>query len=81
MMRNPSAVRASFDLEDIHDISLDVLQLLEDEEVEVAEAAVALALSLGRIIAPKTLEQDEQIKFTQDLMEWAGCYFAEGQVN
>jgi hypothetical protein len=68
-------------MEEISDISLDLLQIMEENDIDQAEAALALALSLGRVISPKPLSKAEQTDFTKACMEWSQIYFMEGQVH
>jgi hypothetical protein len=78
---SPIGVRVEFDMEEVHNLSVDLLGLLEDEKVTIALGMAALGLSIGRLASPAVLDQPTEIKFTQDLMEWLGMYFNEGTVN
>lgn len=80
-MPSDARLRVAVDMDEISDISLDLIQLLDEEDIGVGQAALAFAISLGRVLSPRNLSVDEQIKFTQDCMDWAQCYFAEGSVN
>jgi hypothetical protein len=80
-MPSDTALRVSFDMEEISDISLDLLQILQEDGILQAEAALSFALSLGRVISPRPLTQDEQTDFTRACMEWAQMYFHEGTIN
>lgn len=66
------------DMEEVHELSLDFLQMLESEGVKTGVGAVSAALSLGRLMSPKVLEPDEEIQFLQAIMEFAGMYFGDG---
>lgn len=72
----------SLEYEEVHDVSVDLLRFLEVEEVEVGTAVAALALSFGRLLSPvKPMADDAEIHFMQQIMEWAGMYFAEGRTH
>jgi len=76
-----ASVRVSFDMDEIHELSLDLIHFLEQDDVEVGEAALAFALSLGRVLSPTPMEMEEQIAFTKAALEWAQCYFVQGVPN
>jgi hypothetical protein len=76
-----ASVRVSFDMDEIHELSLDLIHFLEEDDIEVGEAALAFALSLGRVLSPSAMDQDEQIAFTKSCLEWAQCYFVQGVPN
>lgn len=74
-------VRVEFDMEEVHNISVDLLTMMEEDKITMALGVAALALSIGRLCSDKVLSIDEEIKFSQDLMEYLGMYFHEGEVN
>lgn len=76
-----ASVQVEFNMDDVHHVSLELLGLLEQEDVEVGLAAVAMALSLGRIMSPKTLEPEDEVRFVQAFTEFVGTYFIEGVAN
>lgn len=66
---------------EVHDLSLDLLQTLEEEGVTIGLGVAGLALSIGRLLSQAVLEEKDEVKFTQDLLEWASMYFVPGGVN
>lgn len=72
----PNAI--TFDMEEVHELSVDYLSMLEEDGVKMGLGAVAAALSLGRLVCPRMLEPQEEMAFIQAIMEFAGMYFAEG---
>lgn len=73
--------RIQFDFQKVHEKSVDVLTMMEDSRTEVSIGIVALALSLGRLLSPEILKDEEEVKFIQALIEFGGTYFAEGVPN
>lgn len=78
---NQAQVSIAVDMGEVHDISLDLLRSLEDAEVDLTTAAAALAMSLGRVLSPRVLEQEDEERFMQNMFEWASMYFTDGKVN
>lgn len=70
-------------MDDVHDLSVDIIEFLESEETTVPLAVAALVLSAGRLMNPRegALEVEEEIKFVQGMMEFATMFFADGTVN
>lgn len=73
--------KVSFDFIEIHELSLRVLQSLEDAQVEVPKAVLGLALSMGRVMSPDILSDADEVKFLQAIIEWGSTYFAPGSLN
>lgn len=75
--------RASYDLTEVHDLSVEILEFLEDQDITVGLAVASLALSLGRLMNPRQgpLSEAEEINYTQNLMEWSHTFMADGKVN
>lgn len=81
-MNEPDALASvEFDMGEVHGTSLDLLKLLEDDGVTIGLAVAALALSIGRLLSSRVLDEPAEVKFTQDLLEWASMYFVPGGIN
>ena len=79
---NPTLVKVEFDMEEVHGLSLDLLRSFEEGGVPINLGVVSLAMSLGRLMAPKPMTQEETARFIQGILEFGGMYFAdEGKVN
>ena len=76
-----SAVHLVVNMEEVHEISLDLLRSLEDSGVEVNLARVAVAMTLGRLAAPEGTEQEEMVKYIQSVLEFSGMYFVSGTLQ
>jgi hypothetical protein len=71
-----------FNMEEAHDLSVDLLQFMDDEEIPTEHAIVALALTLGRLMSPvKPLSDDDAAKFIQTALEFSALFFANGRVH
>jgi hypothetical protein len=68
-------------MEEVHKTSLDILELLEEDDVELKLGLVAIALTFGRVASPKVLTQEEEVKFLENILEYIGLYFVEGEPN
>jgi hypothetical protein len=76
-------VKHELDHEDVHEVSVGLINALMEHEVSPELAIAGLALSLGRFMSPQVLEADNEVSFVQDLSEWISMYFMETgeQVN
>lgn len=70
-----------FNMEEVHEKSVDLLEQLEDDRVAVPVAIAALGLSYGRLMSQTILSEEEEVAFMKALMEWGSTYFASGRVN
>lgn len=69
----------SFDREEVEDISLGILEELEEQGIDKPLAQVSIALTLGRLLSPaQPLDHDEGVAFVKGIIEWAKLYFADG---
>jgi hypothetical protein len=69
-------------MEEVHSASCDLLQLLEEEEITHGLGIMALIMTLGRLVSPKVLSNEEETAFLQTMTEFVGLYFAEeGEAN
>lgn len=74
--------KVQYDMDEIHDISVELIKYLEEEEIEVGLGILSLALSLGRLLAPHPpLSEDNGIKFVHNILDFAGMYFVEGSIH
>lgn len=80
-IQSNNSAMVTFDHEEVHAVSVDLLKLLELQGVSVGVAASALGMSLGRLSSLTPLSADEEITFVQALFDWLGAYYAEGSVN
>ena len=59
-----------------------VLKTLAEREATIGYGMLACALTIGRLLNPgKVLADDDEIKFIEALMDWAGAYFNVGKAN
>lgn len=68
-------------MEDAHNLSVSLLEHLEEEDCEVGMGAIVCALSLGRLLSPNRLSMEEEINFIQSAIEFAATYFTSGVAN
>lgn len=66
---------------DIHEVSMLLLDLLDEENIDVPLGTAGVALTLGRAASPRVLEPDEEAAFLKAIMEFAQLYFVEGRAN
>lgn len=81
MSDDRSLTQIEFDLNDAHQLSLEVLEGLEEAECDVGMGAIVMALSLGRLLSPKPLNQEEEVAFLNSVIEFAATYFTSGVAN
>lgn len=62
-------------------VSGDLLNFLAGQKIETGVAAAATALSLVRIMGPMDMDEDAEIHFIENLMQWISLYFHEGVKN
>jgi hypothetical protein len=70
-----------FEMDQVHKVSMDLIDGLEAHNVEVPLGCAGLALTLGRAMSGRTLTVDEELAFTEACLEWAGLYFVDGTAN
>lgn len=68
------AVTADYD--QTNDYSVAILEALDNLDASVGYSALACAMTLGRLMADRKLESEEEIKFIEAATEWAGMYWA-----
>lgn len=74
-MTNSSLTKVSVDAQEVHELSVELMHFLEESHAEVGTGIFALAMTLGRLVAPRILQEDEELEFIQNLMEYSGLYF------
>ena len=58
------------------ELSKKILGALQDDSTSVGYGLLACALTLGRLLnVGKTLEDEVEVKWLEDVMNWAGLYF------
>ena len=61
-------------------ISNSILELLMEANVPAGYGILGCALSLARLTQPtKRMEQNEEIEFVQDIMDWISAYGGAGK--
>jgi hypothetical protein len=74
-------VRTTFNFGEVEGLSLDLLSFLEENEVTVGDATVGLIMTAGRLLGTKDMSIEDEIKWIEALLDWAGAYVAKGSVN
>lgn len=64
---------------EVHSLSLSILTSLEEDEVATGVAAAACALTIGRLMTPKIMSQNEEVSFTKNLLDYLALYFSGGE--
>jgi hypothetical protein len=70
-----------FEMDQVHNVSLHIIDHLEAQHVDVPLGCAGLALTLGRAMSGRTLTVEEELTFTEACLEWAGLYFVDGTAN
>lgn len=70
-----------FDMGEIHELSLELIGLFEEDGVDVPTGTVATALTLGRCLTNKPMEIEDEMNFIKSVLEFCHAYFAEGEAN
>lgn len=53
--------------------------MLQDNDATVQNGALASALTLGRLISPVKLTQDQEIAYLKVILEFTSAFFSEGE--
>lgn len=77
----PHLASVSVDLGEAQAVTLGLLQALDTNDVSVGLGIAGTALCLGKLLSPTAMDNEQSSKFLQDLLEWLGAYFTEGEVN
>lgn len=69
--------------EDVHTLSVGILNSMMEEEISPEMAIAGLAMTLGRMLSPEMLGPEAEVEFVQALTEWGSMYFmsTNEQVN
>lgn len=78
---SPQQVSVQIDFEEAHSASVGLLDFLEAHNTKVSLAVVAMVLSVGRLLAPEDVSDEDEVKFVQSMLDFMGAYYAKGQVN
>lgn len=71
----------SLEMREVHDVSVDLLRRLEQQQVTVALGAAATALTLGRLMADRVIEPADEAVWIQHVMDFAQAYFVRGRMQ
>jgi hypothetical protein len=75
-------VQEAFNMVDVHNVSMLLLEELEAEQIDSNLAQAAAALTLVRLSSPEQpLEPEKEIAGVKALMDYMSFYFIEGKVN
>jgi len=78
---SPTVVRIDVNMEEVHELSLDLLRSFEEGGVPINLATVAIVMSLGRLMSPKPMEEEKMMEWIQSLLHFGGMFFVEGEAN
>lgn len=76
-----SLIQHELSHKECHGISLALLNFLSENDIQTEVAVAALGMSLARIVAPKTLEPEEEVQFIHELSQFLSLYFMTGVQN
>jgi hypothetical protein len=62
-------------LQDVHNLSVKLIDQFEAEEVKAGTATAAMMLTIGRLQSPKVMDIEDQIKFLNAVAEFTVMYF------
>ena len=75
-----SLIKADF--QTAHDVSTKLMGVLADSRTSVGYGMLGCALTLGRLSRLENqMDQDEEIQFIQDLTQFIGAYWGEGNAT
>ena len=61
-----------------HEISMLLLETMERKQISRAYGMLGCALSLGRLSSDHELDDEEEVRFIEDIMHYIGAYWPEG---
>ena len=64
---------------EVHEHSVALFRFLSERNLTVGQSAVALTMTLGRLLSPVILEPEKESKFISDATEWMSLYLMEGK--
>ena len=68
-------------MEEVHDLSMDLLSVFEENNVAPRIAVLAAAMTLVRLTANKSLDPDTTTEAMQSLLDHCTMYFHTGSIN
>ena len=75
-MVDPSGQQTTASYKDVNKLANVVLKTLAESETSIGYGMLACALTICRLLnTGEELDDNEEIKFIEALMEWAGAYF------
>lgn len=77
----PNLASVSMDYQEAHNISVGLLQFLEANDIQVGTALVGMAMTMGRLLSPKPLSDEDEVAFINGMLEWSGAFFTQGASN
>lgn len=78
---NPNTVQITIDLDEAHATSVGLIGFMSEQNLPVSTAVAALIMSVGRLLAPTDLNEEDELKFTQATLDWVAAFFTEGMAN
>ncbi len=72
--------QVSLDLTTVQNLSVTLLGLLDQAREDRHTCIAAVAMTLGRLTAPGFLDDGQDQRFVEDVMDWTLAYFPEGEV-
>lgn len=69
--------KISVNVEEVHALSVDLLEFLEDSQHTVGTGLMALLMTTGRLMSPTMLDEEKEFEFLQAAMEFCGLYFTD----
>lgn len=61
-----------------HKYSVEILRHLEARQATEGYAILACLLTIGRLASPDELDEEGEVAFIQDAMDFVGAYWGEG---
>lgn len=80
-MADPANFSTHYDMDEVVDLSNDLLQFMEDETVPMGLGAASVALTLARLVSSRKLTYEEGQKFITGMVQFAANTFQEESVN
>ena len=73
--------KVEIDMQEIHELSLDILTFLEEEGCNISQGVAVCGMSIGRLLSNKAMSADEEMAFIQAVVEFGATYFTGGPLN
>lgn len=74
---SPNVAMISFDHQEVSMISAGLLKFMAEQGLDVSDAALGAVLSIGRLLSPKRLTEEQEEEFLEAMFQFLGFYFAE----